>query len=116
MKVFEVVKYQGANDTFVWKFPGEDFNLSRLIQEMLQIGIIGKYRGAVIDLEIIGCCITDMCSGIRQNLMGMEVVLAKNWYFVVRRKGCISTIIGIVLGLAIIIVLAFEPGVVDKIV
>ncbi len=34
MKVFEVVKYQGANNAFVWKFPSEDFNLSRLIQEI----------------------------------------------------------------------------------
>lgn len=87
-----------------------------LIQEMLQIGIISKYRRAIIDLGIIGYCITDICSGAGQNLMGMEVVLAKNWYFVERKKGCISTIIGIVLGLAIIIVLAFETGVVDKIV
>lgn len=32
MQVFDVIKYSGDNDTFVWKFPGEDFNtLSQLI-------------------------------------------------------------------------------------
>lgn len=32
MKIFDVIKYEGPNDVFVWKFPGEDFNtLSQLI-------------------------------------------------------------------------------------
>ena len=28
MKIFDVIKYEGPNDVFVWKFPGEDFNTS----------------------------------------------------------------------------------------
>ena len=32
MKIFDVIRYEGPNDVFVWKFPGEDFNtLSQLI-------------------------------------------------------------------------------------
>ena len=32
MKIFDVIKYEGGNNVFVWKFPGEDFNtLSQLI-------------------------------------------------------------------------------------
>ena len=50
MKVFEVVKYQGANDTFVWKFPGEDFNtLSQLIVSESQEAVFFK-DGKALDL------------------------------------------------------------------
>ena len=50
MKVFEVVKYQGANDTFVWKFPGEDLNtLSQLIVSESQEAVFFK-DGKALDL------------------------------------------------------------------
>lgn len=26
MAIFDVIKWEGDNSTFIWKFPGEDFN------------------------------------------------------------------------------------------
>lgn len=50
MKVFDVVKYEGPNDIFVWKFPGEDFNtLSQLIVHESQEAIFFK-DGQALDI------------------------------------------------------------------
>lgn len=50
MKVFDIIKYSGNNDTFVWKFPGEDFNtLSQLIVSESQEAVFFK-DGKALDL------------------------------------------------------------------
>lgn len=50
MKVFEVIKYEGPNDIFVWKFPGEDFNtLSQLIVSESQEAVFFN-NGRALDL------------------------------------------------------------------
>lgn len=50
MKIFDIIKYDGPNDTFVWKFPGEDFNtLSQLIVAESQEALFFK-DGKALDL------------------------------------------------------------------
>lgn len=50
MKIFDVIKYEGDNKTFVWKYPGEDFNtLSKLIVHESQEAIL-FYNGQALDL------------------------------------------------------------------
>ena len=50
MKVFDIIKYEGTNDVFVWKFPGEDFNtLSQLIVSESQEAVFFK-DGNALDL------------------------------------------------------------------
>jgi len=50
MKIFDIIKYSGENDTFVWKFPGEDFNtLSQLIVSESQEAVFFK-DGKALDL------------------------------------------------------------------
>ncbi|MGN0621565.1 MAG: SPFH domain-containing protein [Porcipelethomonas sp.] len=50
MKIFDIIKYDGSNDTFVWKFPGEDFNtLSQLIVAESQEALFFK-DGKALDL------------------------------------------------------------------
>ncbi len=50
MKIFDVIKYEGGNNVFVWKFPGEDFNtLSQLIVHESQEAIFFK-DGRALDL------------------------------------------------------------------
>lgn len=50
MKIFDVIKYEGPNDIFVWKFPGEDFNtLSQLIVHESQEAIFFK-DGQALDI------------------------------------------------------------------
>lgn len=50
MKIFDVIKYEGTNDVFVWKFPGEDFNtLSQLIVHETQEAVFFK-DGKALDL------------------------------------------------------------------
>jgi membrane protease subunit (stomatin/prohibitin family) len=50
MKIFDVIKYEGPNDVFVWKFPGEDFNtLSQLIVHESQEAVFFK-DGQALDL------------------------------------------------------------------
>ena len=50
MKIFDIVKYEGPNDVFVWKFPGEDFNtLSQLIVHESQEAIFFK-DGQALDV------------------------------------------------------------------
>ena len=50
MKVFDVIKYEGPNDVFAWKFPGEDFNtLSQLIVHESQEAIFFK-DGQALDV------------------------------------------------------------------
>ena len=50
MKIFDIIKYDGSNDVFVWKFPGEDFNtLSQLIVSESQEAIFFK-DGKALDL------------------------------------------------------------------
>lgn len=50
MKIFDVIQYEGPNDVFVWKFPGEDFNtLSQLIVHESQEAIFFK-DGQVLDM------------------------------------------------------------------
>lgn len=54
MQVFDVIKYSGDNDTFVWKFPGEDFNtLSQLIVAESQEALFFK-DGKALDLFTAG--------------------------------------------------------------
>lgn len=54
MKIFDVIKYAGNNDTFVWKFPGEDFNtLSQLIVSESQEAVFFK-DGKALDLFSAG--------------------------------------------------------------
>ena len=54
MKVFDIIKYLGDNDTFVWKFPGEDFNtLSQLIVSESQEALFFK-DGKALDLFTAG--------------------------------------------------------------
>ena len=54
MKVFDVIKYDGKNDVFVWKFPGEDFNtLSQLIVHESQEAVFFK-DGKALDLFASG--------------------------------------------------------------
>lgn len=54
LKVFEIIKYAGNNDTFVWKFPGEDFNtLSQLIVSESQEAVFFK-DGQALDLFTAG--------------------------------------------------------------
>ncbi len=50
MKIFDIIKYDGPNDVFVWKFPGEDFNtLSQLIVHESQEALFFK-DGQALDL------------------------------------------------------------------
>ncbi len=50
MKIFDVIKYEGPNDVFVWKFPGEDFNtLSQLVVHESQEAIFFK-DGQALDI------------------------------------------------------------------
>lgn len=50
MKVFDIIKYEGPNDVFVWKFPGEDFNtFSQLIVHESQEAIFFK-DGQALDI------------------------------------------------------------------
>jgi membrane protease subunit (stomatin/prohibitin family) len=50
MAIFEVIKYQGDNDIFVWKHPAEDFNtLSQLIVNESQEALFFK-NGEALDL------------------------------------------------------------------
>ena len=50
MKIFDIIKYDGPNDVFVWKFPGEDFNtLSQLIVSESQEAVFFK-DGKALDL------------------------------------------------------------------
>lgn len=50
MKIFDIIKYDGPNDVFVWKFPGEDFNtLSQLIVAESQEALFFK-DGKALDL------------------------------------------------------------------
>ncbi len=50
MKVFDIIKYDGPNNVFVWKFPGEDFNtLSQLIVAESQEAVFFK-DGKALDL------------------------------------------------------------------
>ncbi|MCD8083511.1 MAG: SPFH domain-containing protein [Clostridiales bacterium] len=50
MKVFDVIKYEGPNNIFAWKFPGEDFNtLSQLIVAESQEAVFFK-DGKALDL------------------------------------------------------------------
>lgn len=83
------------------------------IQEILQIGIISKYRRAVTDMGMIGYYITKVCCGQEICMTDTEAALAKNQYAVERRKGCLATITGIVMGMVIAIILAFEMGIFD---
>lgn len=54
MKIFDVIKYDGSNDVFVWKFPGEDFNtLSQLIVSESQEAVFFK-DGKALDLFSAG--------------------------------------------------------------
>ena len=54
MKVFDIIKYSGDNKTFVWKFPGEDFNtLSQLIVSESQEAVFFK-DGKALDLFSAG--------------------------------------------------------------
>ena len=54
MKIFDIIKYSGDNDTFVWKFPGEDFNtLSQLIVSESQEALFFK-DGKALDLFTAG--------------------------------------------------------------
>ena len=49
-KIFDVIKYDGDNSTFIWKYPGEDFNtLSQLIVHENQEAIFFK-NGQALDL------------------------------------------------------------------
>lgn len=50
MQIFDVIKYDGPNDIFVWKYPGEDFNtLSQLIVHESQEAVFFK-DGRALDL------------------------------------------------------------------
>ena len=50
MKVFDIIKYEGPNNVFVWKFPGEDFNtLSQLIVHESQEAVFFK-NGQALDV------------------------------------------------------------------
>ena len=50
MKIFDIIKYEGPNDVFVWKFPGEDFNtLSQLVVHESQEALFFK-DGQALDL------------------------------------------------------------------
>ena len=50
MKVFDIIKYEGENNTLVWKFPGEDFNtLSQLVVHETQEAVFFK-DGVALDL------------------------------------------------------------------
>lgn len=54
MKIFDIIKFNGTNDTFVWKFPGEDFNtLSQLIVSESQEAVFFK-DGRALDLFSAG--------------------------------------------------------------
>ena len=50
MKIFDVIKYEGDNKTFVWKYPGEDFNtLSQLVVHESQEALL-FLNGQALDL------------------------------------------------------------------
>lgn len=50
MRIFDVIKYEGDNSTFVWKYPGEDFNtMSQLIVHETQEAILFR-NGQALDL------------------------------------------------------------------
>lgn len=43
MKIIDLIKYEGDNSTFIWKYPGEDFNtLSQLIVHESQEALFFK--------------------------------------------------------------------------
>lgn len=50
MRIFDVIKYEGDNTTFVWKYPGEDFNtMSKLIVHESQEAVLFR-NGQALDL------------------------------------------------------------------
>jgi len=50
MKIVDIIKYEGDNDTFVWKHPAEDFNtMSQLIVHESQEAILFR-NGEALDL------------------------------------------------------------------
>ena len=50
MKIVDIIKYEGDNDTFVWKHPIEDFNtLTQLIVHESQEAILFR-DGQALDL------------------------------------------------------------------
>lgn len=54
MAIFEVIKYEGDNSTFVWKHPAEDFNTkSQLIVHETQKALLFK-NGVALDLFTAG--------------------------------------------------------------
>ena len=54
MAIFEVIKYEGDNSTFVWKHPAEDFNTkSQLIVHETQEALLFK-NGVALDLFTAG--------------------------------------------------------------
>lgn len=54
MAIFEVIKYEGNNETFVWKHPAEDFNTkSQLIVHETQEALFFK-NGVALDLFSAG--------------------------------------------------------------
>ena len=49
IQIFDIIKYEGPNDVFVWKFPGEDFNThSKLIVNEAQEAILFR-NGQALD-------------------------------------------------------------------
>lgn len=50
MKIFDIIKYEGDNSTFIWKYPSEDFNIgSQLIVHESQEAVFFK-DGQALDL------------------------------------------------------------------
>lgn len=50
MKIVDVIKYEGDNNSFIWKYPGEDFNtLSQLIVHESQEALL-FLNGQALDL------------------------------------------------------------------
>ncbi len=54
MAILDVIKYEGGNDTFVWKHPAEDFSTkSQLIVHETQEAVFFK-NGQALDLFAAG--------------------------------------------------------------
>lgn len=54
IQIFDVIKYEGPSDVFVWKFPGEDFNThSKLIVNESQEAVLFR-NGQALDLFTAG--------------------------------------------------------------
>lgn len=54
MQIYDIIKYEGDNRTFVWKYPGEDFNTkSKLIVHESQEAVFFK-NGMALDLYAPG--------------------------------------------------------------